>query len=339
MDLDSLQRALVRAYVDSAMREARKGGSGTGGTGVAGSATSSGRNSEKARVGGVAPTAAAPRRAVAPGGTPKRVALFPVRDATTRPALAPAARALEDSLRRAIVAAGFTLADDGTLLRLLSLQESRAQRALADSNGIGAILTPLLTTRADELFAQTIVLDVWRNRTTSERQGTDVQNPNGVLGVVDDVMRGLERVSWRTRADARRILVFDFENQTGMDSLGATVRTIADSIRAGVARLLSVGIERDSAARATVGVEERRAVGNRLGAGAMVTGTLLRARADSVTLRLSVRDMSEERTMPSFEIRVPIGAIMGSVPAFMERLNVDLAQVNWGPKASSPGGS
>lgn len=319
-NLDSLQRALLRAMVDSAMRDAKL---------VTPRSTGTGRAAAPPRVG------AATSRTTSAMGTARRVALLPVRDATARAALAPLARTVEDSLRRALTEAGFVLADDATLVRLLARQDGGSQRAIADSAGVGAIVTTILTARVDEVFAQAIVHDVWRNRPSSERQGADAQQPDGVLAIVGDVQRILDRVSWRSRSDPKRILVFDFDNQTGIDTLTPQIRSTADSIRAALARQSDARIVPDSQARATLGTEERRAVGNRLGVGAMVAGSVVRARSDSVTFRLSVRDMSEERTMPQFEIRVPTGAMLASVGAMVERLMADVAKVNWGPKAGS----
>jgi hypothetical protein len=147
------------------------------------------------------------------------------------------------------------------------------------------------------------------------------------------VLRVVERVSWRSRTDPRRILVFDFDNLTGVDSLTPHVRAIADSIRGALRRQLSVEIVTDSSARATAGTEERRAVGTRFGAGAMVVGSLVRLRADSASFRVSVRDMSEERTFPQFDVRFPLASLVSSVQLLVERLLADLSQVNWGPKA------
>ena len=102
--------------------------------------------------------------------------------------------------------------------------------------------------------------------------------------------------------------------------------------RSALARQTDAAVIADSQARAITGTEERRAVGIRLGAGAMVAGTVLGARADSVRFRLSVRDMSEEVTMPQIDIRIPRSAIVASIGTMIERLLADVAKVNWGPK-------
>jgi hypothetical protein len=68
----------------------------------------------------------------------------------------------------------------------------------------------------------------------------------------------------------------------------------------------------------------------------MIVGSLTRQRADSSSFRLSVRDMSEERTFPTFEVRFPLAALLTSVQALVDRLLTDLNQVNWGPK-TQPG--
>ena len=79
---------------------------------------------------------------------------------------------------------------------------------------------------------------------------------------------------------------------------------------------------------------ERRAVGARLGVGAIAAGTLFRARGDSVTLRLSTRDMSEEKTLPNVEVRAAKGDLLSSFSTYVDRFLAELAQVNWGPKQS-----
>ena len=89
----------------------------------------------------------------------------------------------------------------------------------------------------------------------------------------------------------------------------------------------------DSAARATRDVMERRATGARVGAGAIVAGTLYRARGDSLTLRLSTRDMSEEKTLPNIDLRMSRSQLFSSFQAIADRVLADLAQVNWGPKS------
>ena len=188
--------------------------------------------------------------------------------------------------------------------------------------------------RADEILAQSIVLDVWRNNPMSDRTATDLDKPQEALGLVRDVSRALERVSWRSRADAKRVLVFDLENQTGVDSMGILARQLSDSLRVAVAKRVGAEVIGDSQARATIDVAERRAVGARLGAGAIIAGGLYRARGDSVTLRLSTRDMSEDRTFPNIEVRAPRAELLAGFSALLERLLAEVGQVNWGPKTT-----
>jgi len=353
--LDSLQRSLVRAYTDSAMREARQTR-----TAVAGAApprvvvTDSAAARAQTRNRTPAPPTAAttpepprlsggPRTAVraAPRPNPKpifarprRVAILPVRDATLKPQVAATARALEDSLRKAVVAQGYTPATDAELVRLLAQNDFNAQRRIADTLGIGAVVMSILSTRGDEILAQSIVLDVWRNYPQSDRTATDIDKPQEALGIIRDVSRALERVSWRTRSDPKRVLVFDLENQTGNDSLGLVARQLSDSLRAMVGKRLGAEAIADSAARSTRDVVERRAVGARLGVGAIVAGSIYRMRGDSVTLRLSTRDMSEDKTFPTFDVRLPRTELLAGFGSLADRLMVDLNQVNWGPKQS-----
>ena len=327
--LDSLRRRLVRAYTDSAMRETRK----ALGTPPPSSPTAS----TAPRLAGDARTSAkaTPRAAAAPKpifARPRRVAILPVRDATLRSEAAPTARAIDDSLHKALVAQGYTPATDAELVRLMAQGDLGAQRRIADSLGIGAIVMSILSMRADEIVAQSIVLDVWRNYPQSDRTATDLDKPQEALGLVRDVSRALERVSWRSRTDPRRVLVFDFDNQTGNDSLSTLARQVADSLRAAIVKRIGGEVIRDSMARATHEIMERRAVGARLGAGAIVAGGLYRARGDSVSVRLSTRDMSEDRSFPNFEVRFARADPFTGFQPLLDRLLQDLNQVNWGPK-------
>jgi len=276
---------------------------------------------------------AAPKAAPKPiFARPRRVAILPVRDATLKPQVAPMARALEDSLRKTLVAQGYTPATDAELVRLMAQGDFNGQRRIADTLGIGAVVMSILSMRGDEILAQSIVLDVWRNYPQSDRTATDLDKPQEALGIIRDVSRALERVSWRTRSDPKRILVFDLENQTGNDSVGVVARQLSDSLRTTIAKRLGAEVVADSAARATRDVTERRAVGARLGAGAIVAGGFYRLRGDSATLRLSTRDMSEDKTLPTFEIRLARTDLLGGFQSVVERLMADLGQVNWGPK-------
>src|SRR5947199_4225304 len=100
----------------------------------------------------------------------------------------------------------------------------------------------ILMARGDEIVAQSIVLDVWRNYPFSDRTATDLDKPQEALGVVRSVSRALERVSWRRRSDPKLVLVFDLENQTGNDSTAALARQLSDSLRAAVARRLGARV-------------------------------------------------------------------------------------------------
>ena len=339
--LDSLRRTLTRAYTDSALRGAAVGAA-TPNAAPDPSAKPTDQPTPAAparpplaprSVAGRAPTRSTTPAPKAPAfARPRRVAILPVRDATLRAEVAPTSHALEDSLRKAIVGMGYNPATDSELLRLLTQPDLNVQRRIADSLGIGAIVMTILSTRADEIIAQTIVLDVWRNYPFSDRTATDLDKPQEALGVVRNVSRALERVSWRTRADPKLVLVFDLENQTGSDSVTALARMLSDSLRALVSKRFGAQVVIDSAARATRDVMERRATGARFAAGAIVAGSLYRARGDSVTLRLSTRDMSEEKTFPNIDIRAAKSELLAGFQTIAERVLADLAQVNWGPK-------
>jgi len=341
-NMDSVQRTLVRAYTDSALRDAPQAVTAAlpplaprGGAGDRAVAQpplrvrSSAPGSAKGGAHLTAPAARAPVFA-----RPRRVAILPVRDATPTPGHAATVRALEDSLRKALVAMGYTPASDAELLRLLSQGDMSAQRRIADTLGIGAVVMTILSTRADEILAQSIVLDVWRNVPISDRTATDRDKPQEALGLVREVSRALERVSWRSRADPKRVLVFDLENQTGVDSLGRLAQQLSDSLRAAVVKGVDAEVVTDPGARATRDVAERRVVGARLGVGAIVAGGLYRARGDSVTLRLSARDMSEERSFPNVDVRAPRSELVASFRSVVDRLLAELGQVNWGPKVA-----
>ena len=352
--LDSLQRSLVREKTDSAMRDARQALAGVLAAPappkvVAPESAGVREQARSRRPSATGPSAAPepPRLAgtsrVNPRATPKpapkpifarprRVAILPVRDATLKPQVGATARALEDSLRKALVAQGYTPATDAELVRLMAQGDLSAQRRIADTLGIGAVVMSILSMRGDEILAQTIVLDVWRNYPQSDRTATDLDKPQEALGVVREVSRALERVSWRSRSDPKRILVFDLENQTGNDSLGVLARQLSDSLRTVIAKRLGAEVVADSTARATRDVVERRSIGARLGVGAIIAGGFYRLRSDSVTLRLSTRDMSEDKTFPTFEVRLARTDLFGAVQSVVERLMADLGQVNWGPK-------
>ena len=341
--LDSLRRTLTRAYTDSALRGATVGGPTPNATAAAGAkptdqptpaAPARPPQTPRSVAGRAATRSTTPVPKAPVFARPRRVAILPVRDATLRAAVAPTTHALEDSLRKAIVGMGYNPATDSELLRLLTQPDLNVQRRIADSLGIGAIVMTILSTRADEIVAQTIVLDVWRNYPFSDRTATDLDKPQEALGVVRNVSRALERVSWRTRADPKLVLVFDLENQTGNDSLTVLARQLSDSLRALVSKRFGAQVVTDSAARATRDVMERRAMGARFAAGAIVAGSLYRARGDSVTLRLSTRDMSEEKTFPNIEVRAGKSELLAGFQAIAERVLADFAQVNWGPKNS-----
>ena len=263
----------------------------------------------------------------------RRVALMPFRDATNRPSLATAIQAVYDSVHRSLASAGYTLATDSELLRMVTQQsQSGGLRRVADAAGFGAVVMVDVVARADEVNAVVQVLDVWRAQTVSAREAADLDKPLELVSVSRPVVRALDRVSWRTRSDPKRVLVFDVENQTGIDSMSVYTRQMDDSIKAAVKRYGAEVVSLDSAMRATRDVAERRQYGVRRGAGALVAVSLVRVRADSALLRLSVRDMSEERALPPVDGRVHLSAIPSAVSLLMTRLVEQLGQVNWGPK-------
>ncbi|HJU74507.1 MAG TPA: protein kinase, partial [Gemmatimonadaceae bacterium] len=287
------------------------------------------------------PKAGPPPRAgtalLTPTGKPKRIAILPARDATQGQQYAAFARTLEDSLRRAAIILGYNIATDAELVRLLAQNDGTLQRRLAEEIGIGALIVPYVIVRERELQAQVNITDVWRGQGLSERGRSDPDDPNGSLVVIRDVMRSLNRISWRQRSDARRTIVFDVENPTNNDTLTAFARTLTDSLRALTMRQMGAGgqIVGDSAARATRDAAERRFLALQIGAGAYVAGTLSRRGADSLRVRLSVRDVTEDRSYDT-EYVIPFRDPLPALPDVLARVAADFGRVNWGPRGLAP---
>lgn len=350
--LDSVQQKLVRVYTDSALRHAREALQAAGLSDVA-RLVAGESAAARARALGRASTGPspgeAPRAPPVPRGAPRltsgtrrgtifarprRVAILPVRNATPRAELGTTARFLGDSLRAALVAEGYTLVSDAQLLQLVAAPDPNVQRQLADSMGVGAVLTSILTTRGDEVLAQVLVLDVWRGYPVGARAAADLDKPQDALAVVRDVSRALERVSWRTRADPRRVIVFDLDNQTGIDSMDDVARQLTRELRTSIARRLGAVVAADSQSQATRDILERRAIGARLGAGAILAGSIYRARGETALIRLSIRDMSEDRSLPNIDVQVPRMLAAQQFGAVIQAVIAQLGQVNWGPKES-----
>ncbi|MDQ3950211.1 MAG: protein kinase, partial [Gemmatimonadota bacterium] len=72
----------------------------------------------------------------------RRVAILPIRVSSNRENVAAAVPAIDDSLKNALVAAGYTLATDSELLRLITQQNMAGGglRKAADAAGIGAVV-------------------------------------------------------------------------------------------------------------------------------------------------------------------------------------------------------
>jgi TolB-like protein len=127
-------------------------------------------------------------------------------------------------------------------------------------------------------------------------------------------------------------MVFDIDNQTGSDSLEPVARTLTTALRTAIAQRLGASVAADSESEATRDAMERRAVAVRLGAGALVAGTIYRARDDMVTIRLSIRDMSDHRTFRDVDVRVPRNAVAEQIGPVIDAVIARLGQANWGPK-------
>lgn len=264
--------------------------------------------------------------------TPRRVAVLPIRvQGSTRADLPPAARAIQDSLRKALAAAGYTIATDAQLVELLAQQQLPLQRRVALEQKTGAIVSMDLVPRGDELILQSQVMDAWRSQILPDREVADRDRPADLVDIVRSVTRTLDRISWRNVGEPRTVLVFDFDNMSGLDSLNAVTAGMAEHVRAMITKngWRNAG---DSAARATKDVLERRQTAIRLGAGASIAGSLLRTRMDTLVLRVSLRDHSEEVTHPNIEARVHRSQVQNALPALLGRLTDMLNAVNWGPK-------
>jgi TolB-like protein len=184
------------------------------------------------------------------------------------------------------------------------------------------------------MLAQVLVFDVWRGYPLATRAAADLDKPQEALAVVRDVSRALERVSWRSRSDPKRVVVFDIDNQTGIDSVNDLARQLSQQLRAGIAQRLGVAIVADSQSQATKDVLERRAVGARLGAGALVAGSIFRARGETALIRLSIRDMSEDRSLQNIDVQVPRAPAAQQFASVIDAVVAELGQVNWGPRGS-----
>ena len=311
------------------------GGVGLGGGGGTSKATPAARvASDTTKAATKTKTKAASKAAPPPPrfATPRRVAVLPIRvQGTTRPDLPPAARSIQDSLRKALAAAGYTIATDAQLVDLLSQPALPLQRRIALEQQTGAIVSMDLVPRGDELILQSQVLDSWRSQILPDREAADRDKPLELMDIVRSVSRTLDRISWRRVGEPRQVLVFDFDNMTGLDTLNAVTAGMAEHVRALVVKQ-GWRVAGDSAARATKDVLERRQSAIRAGAGASIAGTLLRTRADTLVLRVSVRDHSEEVTYPNIEARVHRSQVHDALPALLDRLTVMLNAVNWGPK-------
>jgi hypothetical protein len=53
-----------------------------------------------------------------------------------------------------------------------------------------------------------------------------------------------------------------------------------------------------------------------------------------VSIRLSVRDMSEDRNLPTIDVRLPRNGLLEQMGPLVEAVMAQLGQVNWGPKES-----
>jgi hypothetical protein len=266
----------------------------------------------------------------------RRVAVLPFRVSSNRETVSAAAQTIHDSLQKAIAAAGYTLATDSELLRIITQQNmvSGGLRRSADAVGMGAVVMVDMSVRGAEVTAGTQVVDVWRSATSSGRDVADFDKPLELTSLIRTVLRSLDRVSWRSRSDPKTVLVFETENQTAIDSLSRFGRRLDDSLRAAVSGHGAAALPLDTLARDTKDMNERRLLAVRRGVGAMVAVNMYRTRRDTIAIRMMVRDMSEERQFPNYELRVPIDSLVAGSSQLSAKLREYLGQVNWGPKVA-----
>ncbi|HEX7940050.1 MAG TPA: hypothetical protein VF483_13770 [Gemmatimonadaceae bacterium] len=268
-----------------------------------------------------------------PSGPPRRVAVLPVRIlGQSYDTLVTATKALRDSINRAVIAAGYTTASDADLLDLVSVSGPDAPRQTALDKKIGALVSVDVYPRGDEVQAIPQVLDVWRNQLSTERVSVDRNRPQELTGAVRSVTHALERVSWRSATDARGAIVFAIDNQLSPDSIAVLGRSVEDSIKSVISKRMGWKLLGDSAIRVVRDGAERRSAGIRLGAGVLVSATMFRQRGDSMSLRISVRDMSEDNVLPVVEVRLARATFDAGLAPALERFAAQLATVNWGPK-------
>lgn len=263
--------------------------------------------------------------------TPRKIALLPPRyQPTTADDVVRALRTVQDSVRNAFIAAGYTIATADELVELLSAG-SELRRRVALSQNVGALLNLDLVPRGGELYLRAQMIDTWRNQSLSDDETADRGAPMELLGIVRSTARMADRVSWRTVNEPKAVLVFDFDNSTGVDSLAVVSNAMGDHVRALVVKL-GMRVVGDSSARIVRDVTERRQTAQRIGVGASIAGNVYRLRGDTLLLRMSVRDHSEEANSPNVEARVPRARVTEALPALLDRLTALLNAVNWGPK-------
>ena len=221
-NLDSVRQAMVKAFTDSAVHQAREALRAAGLSEVTGLIAAESIAARTGRLHGRPATGFLPfdvpnapvppdirSRRTLPGETSaftggRRVAILPVRNDTRRPELAAMARVLGDSLRATLVAAGYTPVSDAELLSFMATSNMAAQRQLADSLGVGAVITTFVTTRGDRVLAQSLVLDVSRGYPVSARATANLENPEDAVAVVTEVAHALDRMARRPRIEPRR---------------------------------------------------------------------------------------------------------------------------------------
>ena len=322
-DSDSLRQVLSRRMQDSVVREAMKQASAeiarmnerlrVGGAEFRALESLGGRSFQVMPVPGVG---ASPRVAIpptpprtfsvpraAPGA--RRVLLLDLDDATTQQGLAPLVRAVNDSLRRALSAAGYDVLPHDQSRQLAAIADAEQRRATLTALGVGAVVNGVVVMRSSgALRAQVIVQDAARGSARSVRDGDDADDPRRMFGVVEKTLSALGNVSWRNEARSRRVAIFPLTDRSGDRGPGAAMaEVLTDSLNALVRRLGLEPVGDPVQLAATTGVSDRRRLGEQLGVGAIIAGSI-NDREGTRAVRIEVRDMVAAETRAGREIIV-----------------------------------
>ena len=351
-DSDSLRQVLSRRMQDSVVREAMKQASTeiarmnerlrAGGVEFRALDSLSGRSFQVMPVPGVG---ASPRVAIPPmpptaftvaraaPGT-RRVLLLDLDNATTQESLAPLVRAVNDSLRRALSAAGYDVLPADQSRELAGMADAGDRRGALAALGVGAVVSGVVVMRSGgALRAQVIVQDLARGNARSVRDGDDADDPREMFGVAEKTLSALGSVSWRHEARARRVVVFPLSDRSEHRAPGAAMaEVLTDSLHALVRRLGLEPVGDPALLAATTGLGDRRRLGEQLGAGAIIAGSI-NDRAGTRAVRIEVRDMVAAETRAGREIVVT--DIRRTASLLAAETTGLLARIPWAPRGGA----